>query len=336
VWISEIMLQQTQVATALPYFNRFVAAYPDAAALSSAPEDEVMALWAGLGYYSRARNVLACAREQVARYGGHLPATVEELRALPGFGPYTVAAVGSLAFGLPLAVLDGNVMRVLTRLFAIKEDVGRPAVRAHLQSLADDLLEREAPGDWNEALMELGATLCQPRHPQCPACPLRGECRAARDGNPQVYPVKAKRAAPPRRPTVILFVQDEVGRVLARRRGDAGMLRALWELPCAEDTPLDKGGQGLEGRWAALLDGLVRELSSLGVLEHGCSQGIVGAGDLRFTRSYSHFQALVLARRACLRPTGECPAPWKWLTREEAAMRGFSARDRHVLKEWTP
>lgn len=334
VWISEIMLQQTQVATVIPYFNRFVEAFPTATALADAPEDQVMALWAGLGYYSRARKLIACAREQVAIHGGALPARVDALRALPGFGPYTVAAVGSLAFGMPLAVLDGNVIRVLSRVSALEEEVSQPATRGRLQAMADRLLERASPGEWNEALMELGATCCLPRQARCQECPLKADCLGFNTGRPLAFPVKERRATPPSRPTLLLVVKEGSGRVLARRRGDEGMLRGLWELPCAEG---DKGAPGpgiLLEAWERLKRRLVAEVEKgVGPL---VPEELSGLEDLRFTHSYTHFKALV--RVHCFRAVEgmEPPEPWKWLDRPDLKRLGFSSRDRRVVKEMTP
>jgi A/G-specific adenine glycosylase len=331
VWISEIMLQQTQVATALPYFQRFLEAFPTAAALAEAPEDHVMALWAGLGYYSRARNLMACARKQVAVHGGSLPANAQALAALPGFGPYTVAAVGSLAFGLPLAVLDGNVIRVLARLAALEEDVARPAVRKRLQQMADELLDPVGPGEWNEALMELGATCCHPRQPLCAECPLEPDCLAFKAGTPGAFPVKARKEAPPACPTVVLLAQDAEGRVLARRRGDKGMLRGLWELPSQEGKRGKWTPPALEAVWRELWESVLRQ-----VLGEDCQAQVDAAllDGLRFTHAYSHFRALVLARRVCVRDGAAELHPWIWLSASEVEKLGFSARDRRVLKEY--
>jgi A/G-specific adenine glycosylase len=327
IWISEIMLQQTQAATAGPYFERFLAAFPDLPALAAAPEDEVMARWAGLGYYSRARNLIACAREVAARYGGELPADAQTLRDLPGFGPYTTAAVASLAFGLPLAVLDGNVIRVLCRLFAIDEDVTRPAARQALQELADELVDHRAPGAWNEALMELGALVCRPRGPDCAACPLTATCQARAAERQEDLPVKRKRSAVPARPTLVLLVTDGAGRLLCRRRGDHGLYRGLWELPCQETRVMSDGESGAmpEEEWARLEGELRADLEDrLGPLAPA-------DGDLRFRHGYSHFTALVMARRLAARARGEVGDGLVWVAREAVTQLGFSARDRRII-----
>lgn len=323
------MLQQTQAATAGPFFERFVADFPGVRELAAAGEDDVMARWAGLGYYSRARNLMACAREVVAVYGGELPADPRALRALPGFGPYTTAAVASLAFGRPLAVLDGNVARVLSRLAARGGDARRPAARVGLQELANDLLERDAPGDWNEALMELGATLCRPRTPRCGECPLAPDCRARASGRQEEFPARAVRNASPVRPTVVLLVADAAGRLLCRRRGDDGMLRGLWELPCLEAAAQVPPVEGdLEPVWRPLAADLRGRLAeATGPLEPA-------GAELRFRSTYSHFQARVLALRfRATAPGPGTPPGCRWLEAGERAALGFSARDRRVLAE---
>src|SRR5271155_3670913 len=179
ITVSEIMLQQTQGVTVIPYYERWLKLFPTWHALACAGEHDVIKAWEGLGYYRRARNLQALAKA-VARDGGELPRNEKSLRALPGIGPYTAAAVGSIAFGLPLAVLDGNVMRVLARLLALRDDISLPQTRAKLQEIANDFLDRRDPSTHNQAVMELGATVCLPRKPMCLICPLRGGC-AGRD-----------------------------------------------------------------------------------------------------------------------------------------------------------
>lgn len=286
VWISEIMLQQTRVETALPYYECFLAALPDLAALADADEDLLMALWAGLGYYSRARNLRRCAREIVERHGGVFPADPAELAALPGLGPYTVAAVGSLAFGLDLAAVDGNVIRVLARLFALDEDLRRPAAARRLREAAQALLPSGRAGEWNEALMELGATLCRPRNPLCEACPLAGACRARAEGRTAELPRRAARAERPERAVSLLVVRDEAGRLLARRRGDDGMLRGLWELPSLETGSDPTSGDGEQRR---LLE--AEHLARLAA-EAGRAVEALGRGE-GFRHEYSHYRAQV-------------------------------------------
>src|ERR1700739_2036429 len=182
IWLSEIMLQQTRVAAVIPYYERFLARFPDIHALATAPQEEVLRLWSGLGYYSRARNLQRAAQEIVAKHGGVFPRTEKDALELPGIGSYTAAAILSIAYGAKYAVLDGNVARVLARIFAIRGDLRDAKRWESLQESADALLEPKSSGDWNQAMMELGATLCTPQSPQCLLCPVAQFCQARKLG----------------------------------------------------------------------------------------------------------------------------------------------------------
>jgi A/G-specific adenine glycosylase len=195
IWLSEIMLQQTRVAAVIPYYERFLARFPNVRALAEAPQEEVLRLWSGLGYYSRARNLQKAAQEIVAKHGGKFPANLGDALALPGIGDYTAAAILSIAYGTKLAVLDGNVARVLARLGAIRGDLRETHRWRNLQGSADHLLALKSPGEWNQAMMELGATLCTPRAPQCLLCPVAQFCRARRLGLADRLPEKRKKRA---------------------------------------------------------------------------------------------------------------------------------------------
>jgi A/G-specific adenine glycosylase len=232
VWLSEVMLQQTRVEVALPYFERFLARFPTVETLALAPVEEVLALWSGLGYYRRARQLHAAACRIAA--AGDFPRTVEALLQLPGVGAYTAAAVASIAFGLDVPVMDGNVERVTARLLALKGDPRHGAGRARLLAEAASLLDPSRPGDSNQALMELGATLCLPRRPRCPLCPLRPGCRAAGDGQPELYPGPRRKRASERLRLVVAVVA-RAGRVLLYRRpSSSDLLAGTWELPWLE------------------------------------------------------------------------------------------------------
>jgi A/G-specific adenine glycosylase len=231
IWLSEVMLQQTRVEVVLPYYERFLARFPTVEALAAAPLEEVLALWSGLGYYRRARQLHAAA-QQIAAAG--FPRTVEGLRALPGIGDYTAAAVASMAFGVAAPVLDGNVERVLARWLALAGDPKASGPRRELRAAAASLLDPARPGDSNQALMELGAVLCTPRRPKCLLCPIAGGCRAAAEGDPERYPAaRAKREAEKRR-LVVAVVEDGQGVLLFRRPDDSELLAGTWELPWVE------------------------------------------------------------------------------------------------------
>jgi A/G-specific adenine glycosylase len=232
VWVAEVLLQQTQVRAAIPYYLRFLARFPTLEALAAAREEEVLALWSGLGYYARGRNLHAAAREALARHGG-LPASVEALRALPGFGPYTAGAVASIAFAIPAAAVDGNVARVLARLFLVAGDPASAPVRARLSALAAALVDPERPGDLNQALMELGATVCGKPAPGCRRCPVAPLCAARSAGREREVP--AARRRPVRRPLeVACALVRRDGAILVGRRPAPGLFGGLWAPPSAE------------------------------------------------------------------------------------------------------
>ena len=227
VWLSEVMLQQTTVAAVKPYFEAFTARWPTVGALAAAPEDEVMAAWAGLGYYARARNLVACAREVAAR-DGLFPRTEAELRALPGLGAYTAAAVAAIAFGERAVVVDANVERVVSRLFAIAEPL--PAARRALRAAADSITPHEHACDFAQAMMDLGATVCTARDPRCLLCPLAPRCLARAQGDPARYPVKASKKAKPLRKGSTFWIAQDSAVWLVRRPGK-GMLGGMRALP---------------------------------------------------------------------------------------------------------
>lgn len=233
IWISEIMLQQTRVAAVIPYFERFLERFPTPAALAAAPQADVLAAWAGLGYYSRARNLQAAARQM----NGAFPSDYESIRALPGIGDYTAAAVGSIAFGLPHAAVDGNVLRVLSRVANDASDIASPKTRARFQQLAGDLLDRRRPGDFNQAMMELGATLCLPRQPQCLLCPVAALCRGLQAGRQNELPVKSPKAAPTVIDRTILIVERTGKLLMWQRPSEQRKLGGFWEFPEADHFP---------------------------------------------------------------------------------------------------
>lgn len=230
VWVSEVMLQQTQVKTALPYYEAFLARFPTVESLASAHVDEVLALWSGLGYYRRARQMHQAAGQIVAGQVG-FPGSAQSLLQLPGIGAYTAAAVASIAFGEVIPVLDGNVERVLSRYLALEEDPKRRRPREVLLSKAAEFLDPHCPGDSNQALMELGATLCLPRNPKCGLCPLAGACQGYESGDPERYPLSRRRRKIEKISWAVALVERE-GRILFFRRSKTSeVLPGMWEIP---------------------------------------------------------------------------------------------------------
>lgn len=250
VWVSEVMLQQTTVGTVIPYYERFLTAFPTTAALAEAPEEEVLRLWSGLGYYHRARNLHKAARAVHAN-GGVMPRNALSLAGLPGIGKYTAAAIASIAFDEPVAVVDGNVVRVLTRVFGLTGDPKRTPINHEIAARAAGLVDHARPGDSNQALMELGATVCTPRAPRCPACPWSQACVARTEGHPERYPEsQARRETIPVLRAAAL-VADGEGRVLLTKIPDGEPNQGLWEFPSAE---VERGERvPVPLRWSAAL-----------------------------------------------------------------------------------
>jgi A/G-specific adenine glycosylase len=244
VWISEAMLQQTRVETVIPYYHRFLERFPDVGALAASEMDDVLGAWQGLGYYSRARNLKHAAEHVVSCCGGELPDTAEGLRALPGVGRYTAGAVASIAFDRAEPVVDGNVARVLSRLHGLRDDPKGPAGQKRLWAEAERLVRGRAPGDLNQALMELGATVCTPRAPDCPRCPVRRHCAALRGGDPESLPVGGKRPKV-REVDAVAALVERRGRALAVRRPEGGLLGGLWDLPGGDLAARERPADGL-------------------------------------------------------------------------------------------
>jgi len=279
IWVSEVMLQQTRVEHVVAYFERFLERFPSVAALAEAPLSDALAAWSGLGYYRRLR-LLHRAAEQVMASGGAIPSAEERLRRLPGVGDYTAAAVASIAFGAATPVLDGNVVRVLTRKLACAEDPARPAVRRQLREAAAQLLDPAAPGDSNQALMELGATVCTPVASRCGQCPLARGCAARASGNPEAYPRRAKRR-PPRLVPLVVAVVERGDHVLLFRRDDGEVLLAgTWELPWVEG---DDGDRSATSALAARYGGRFALGDELGRVRHAITTRRIMASVRRAT-----------------------------------------------------
>lgn len=317
VWISEIMLQQTQVATVIPYYERFLAQFPNVHSLANAKLDKVLKAWEGAGYYARARNLHRAAKEIAARLGGKLPNTVDELLALPGIGRYTAGAIASIAFKRDAAVVDGNVARVLCRYFNIKSDPKSGAAQKKLWGLAETLLPRGRAADFNQGLMELGATVCTPRNPQCGACPLKRTCKARRLRLQDKLPTKSRKKKLPHHEIAVGVVWKR-GKLLIAKRFDNDLLGGLWEFP---------GGH--QDKNESLQTCVRREVKEeLGIRVK------VGAEIAAVDHAYSHFSITLHAfhcRWASGRPRAlECAA-WKWVAPRELDDYAFPKANRKLI-----
>ena len=295
-WVSETMLQQTRVETVIGYYARFLQRFPTVAELAAAPEDDVLKMWEGLGYYSRARNLHKGAKQVVTEYGGVIPSSVEELRKISGIGPYTAGAIASIAFDQPVPAVDGNVIRVVSRLRGIRENVGVPSVRRALEGEASALVPADRPGDFNQAVMDLGATICTPGTPSCERCPLQGECDAFAAGDAEDLPV-LPRKNPPKVLDYTICLIFSGDRVLMRQRTEA-MLRGLWVFPMIEGTPTLRQ-----------LPSAVRKLTKLAV------SGVVSAGEAKhvFTHQVWQMQLYTMS----VPEDAQAPAGYRFVPVEE-------------------
>ena len=279
VWLAEVMLQQTQVATVLPYFERWLQRFPTLQALAAAPQDDVLKQWEGLGYYSRARNFHKAAQTIVNELGGHIPQTVEGLLALPGIGRYTAGAIASLAFGQDAPILDGNVKRLLSRLFALSD---QPSAISHrLWELSEALLPKGRAGEFNEAMMDLGASICTPRAPDCAQCPLQPQCAAYAQGQPEAYPIQPAKKATPHKNLGVLVLFNARGQVLMGQRPVNGLLGGLWEFVSDEI-----------GDEAMLLDGSLASAVQRMAVQHIGLQVVVNTEDFIgiVKHAFTHFK----------------------------------------------
>ena len=231
VWVSEIMLQQTKVDTVIPYFNSFIEQFPNIESLADAAEDKVLKAWEGLGYYSRARNLQSAVREVHERYGGVVPNNAAEISTLKGVGPYTTGAILSIAYGVPEPAVDGNVMRVLSRVLHIREDIAKPKTRKLFEVVIRDLISRDNPSFFNQGLMELGAIVCTPTSPSCMLCPVQEHCRAFQEGVQRELPIKSKKKSARQVSLIAGIFKNEEGKYLIHKRPGEGLLANLWVFP---------------------------------------------------------------------------------------------------------
>jgi A/G-specific adenine glycosylase len=313
------MLQQTQVETVVPYFERFLEQFPDIPALASAPLDAVLKAWEGLGYYSRARHLHSAAKLVMEQHRGRLPSTVEELVGLPGIGRYSAGAIASLAFGVDAPVLDGNVIRVLTRLLNIDADVSSSSTRQSLWQTAEALIPTGKAGSWNESLMELGRRVCTPKHPACRVCPVSRYCQARQEGVQEQRPVKSPRKKIPHYEVAAAIIRGGDGRILIGQRPVDKMLGGLWEFP---------GGKREPGE--TLTECLHREISEeLGIeIEVGPQFAVI-------KHAFTHFKmtmVVYLCRHVAGAPRALGCSAWAWASPAELESYAFPATDRKVIR----
>jgi A/G-specific adenine glycosylase len=319
IWVSEIMLQQTRVETVIPYYKRFLKSFPDVRALARASLDDVLKAWENLGYYSRARHLREAAGVVVNRFGGTIPRTKEQLLQLPGVGAYTAGAVLSIAFDNACAAVDGNVIRVIARLFAIEEPVDGKEMKKKIEGIAQRLVPADEPGHYNQALMDLGSGVCTPRGPDCPICPMAGVCIARKKGLQEGIPSKKKAAAVPHREAVAAVLRNDAGEILMVKRPQRGLLGGLWSFPgsvlAAGDVP------------AAKLRKALREELGLKV--------VPGKELFQVEHGYSHFSITVRVFNS--KPPEASPPPmgnvkFRWAGPKDFSRLALSRLERKILK----
>ncbi len=318
VWVSEVMLQQTRVGTVTPYYRRFLASFPDVKTLAEAPRDKVLKLWEGMGYYSRARNLHKAAGILVSEHGGRLPASVEALMTLPGIGRSTAGAIAAIAFRKDVPVLDSNVKRVVARLNAVREEIGKPAVERKMWEMSRNLILKGKGRETALALMDLGSMLCTPRNPRCVECPVSERCEARRQGLQGAIPRRPKRNPLPLHDIVAALIGRRDGKILVVRRPENGLLGGLWGFP---------GGKREPGE--TLTDALFREID--GGLGIGFEiLGMIGT----IRHSYSHFR-IVLHPFRCRRTKGtvRTGGDWRWVSPMEFDRFAFARADRKLLEK---
>ena len=312
VWLSEIMLQQTQVTTVIPYFERFLVRFPDVATLAKAPVDDVLALWAGLGYYARARNLHRAAQQVMAEFGGEFPANAELLQQLPGIGRSTAGAIVAQAYGIREPILDGNVKRVLSRLYAVDGWPGKTAVANQLWERADQLTPQERPADYTQAIMDLGATLCTRSKPACLLCPWQPHCKASAEGRPTDYPTSKPKKARPQKALKMLLLMTAEGEVLLQRRPPTGIWGGLWSLPeCAieSDARSVAADLGFAASEAQPLPEIQHAFSHYELTIHPQLMQVAGSSNLAKNSDQERWYPLLNGEKKCDEPATGLPAP---------------------------
>jgi A/G-specific adenine glycosylase len=319
IWVSEIMLQQTQVETVIPYYLRFLERFPTVNALAKARGDEVLKIWENLGYYSRARNLHAAAKQIAARRGSStLPQDRKALLDLPGIGEYTAAAILSIAFAQPVAAIDGNVSRVISRIFALRNPLGSLESRQQIRDLADHLLCKKHPGHFNQAMMDLGATVCTPRTPACVSCPLRGLCKAKGLGLQEQLPVAKKKPTLSHKCMIAAILRDRKKRMLVVQRPHSGLLGGLWKFPGGERGAKESAEDALARTVREELGVSVRAIKTIASVKH----------------AYTHFRVTFHVYRCAVvrgRPKSLEGHVWKWVSAEELRGLALSKAERKIL-----
>ncbi len=297
VWVSEVMLQQTQVETVIPYFHRFLENFPDVVALAKAPLEDVLKRWEGLGYYARARNLHRAAKQIVEKFNGQIPDTPEQFQSLPGIGPYICAAVMSIACGHAIPVVDGNVLRAACRIFALKDDISQPATRKKVATCLEKEIPETQPGDFNEAIMELGATICTPKTPKCPRCPVREHCLAQRENRVSEIPVKTPKPPTPEHRVVVAVIFNKNKQILIQKRPENGLLGGLWEFPGGKVETGESPEEALKRECREELTIDVEIENEIATIRH----------------AYTHFK-IILTAFSCKISTGTPtgPRPLRW------------------------
>jgi A/G-specific adenine glycosylase len=318
IWVSEIMLQQTQVATVIPYYHGFLKRFPTVTALAAAPPDEVVKSWENLGYYHRALLMHRAAKLMAKEWGGRLPSDQDDLLRLPGIGPYTAGAIGSIAFGKRILALDGNAKRVYARLFAVVERTDGRGGEARISALAQPLLPASVPGAFNQAIMDLGATLCTSRNPSCPLCPLTAFCLASATGLQDRLPTPKKRRELPHKDMTASVITDRAGKLLIVKRPERGLLPGLWKLPGGERCGESSLADALERSVLKELGVMIKVLEPVTSVKH----------------TFTHFRMTLHAFRARIRRGKAEPLTCSglaWARLEDLAGYAFSKADRTIV-----
>jgi A/G-specific adenine glycosylase len=320
IWISEIMLQQTQVDTVTPYYHRFLKAFPNVSSLARAPLQNVLKVWENLGYYSRARNMHAAAKVIVGKFGGQIPDNWEEIKTLPGIGQYTAGALLSIAYGKAIPAVDGNVRRILCRFFAIRKPVDDTQEQKQLQKLAASLIPAKHPGDFNQAMMDLGATICKAKNPDCSRCPIANLCRARINDLQNVLPISRKAPAIPYRQAAAAVIRNSKGMLLVVQRPTTGLLASLWKLPGGFIKDVERMENGLKQSVKEELGISIRPGKHLASVNH----------------TYTHFRITLQAYECCLLQGNPQPLGcqnWRWASLTDFKKLPLSKIDRMIVSQ---